>query len=100
MGLRIMVELDTDSADVTDLYLTRAVLKMIDGEYQADSMETPETIVDKLNAVNAEITNRNRAELQRRLKAARARREGFRTREERATKLDEEISDLEKKLNP
>ena len=98
MGLRIMVNLEVDGAEVEDLYLARGVLKMVDQGFQDDGIETPEHIVDKLNAINAEITNRNRAELQRRLKAAKARREGFRTREEKASKLDEEITDLEKKL--
>ncbi len=98
MALRIVVDMETDGATMEDLYLAKGALKMIDQGYQDDQIETPEWVVDNLTAIGAEITNRNRAELQRRLKAAKARRSAIATPDEKRTRLDQEIEALEGKL--
>lgn len=98
MGIRIAIELNTEGADLTDLILTRAVLRQIDQGFQEEEIETPEIITDKLSEISAEITNRNRADLMKRLRLAKQRRESFSSREEKAKKLDEDIAKLEGKL--
>ncbi len=98
MALRIVIDLDVEGADIVELYLTRGVLKMIDQEYQADGIDTPENIVDKLSSVTHEIMNRNKADIQRRLRLAKSRLDSLATRDERKSKLAEEIAKLETQL--
>jgi hypothetical protein len=98
MGIRIVVEMNVETASVEDLYLARGILRMIDSGFTEDGIEPPEAIIDQLSNVNSEITNRNRAELNRRLKAAKARRSTLLTREEKSKMLDDEIAQLEQKL--
>jgi hypothetical protein len=99
-SLRILIQLDPDGADVEDLYLARGVLRMVDSGYQEDGIDTPEFIVDKLNSINRELTLRNRADIERKLKLAKARRDGLKTRDERLADINAEIAKLEQKLNP
>lgn len=96
--LRIVIDLDHETADLENLYLAKAVLKLIDQGYQEDGVETPEAIMDKMTAITGEITNRNRAELQKKLKMAKARRSSLATPDEKRTRLDVEIAKLESQL--
>ena len=98
MALRIVIDIDTEAADINDLYLARGVLRMIDQGYQEEQIESPEYIVDKLNLISTEIRSRNKAELQKRLKLAKNRMETLQTRDERKSKLETEIAKLEEKL--
>lgn len=98
MALRIVIDFNTETASLEDLYLARGVLKMVDQGFTEDSLETPEQIIDQLANINSEITNRNRAELTRQLKAAEARRSSLKTREEKAQELDGTIASLKQKL--
>jgi len=98
MALRIVIDIDTEAADINDLYLARGVLRMIDQGYQEEQIESPEYIVDKLNLISTEIRSRNKAELQKRLKLAKNRMETLQTRDERKSKLEAEIAKLEEKL--
>jgi hypothetical protein len=96
--LRIVIDLDQETADLENLYLAKSVLKLIDQGYQEDGVETPESIMDKLSAVSGEIVNRNRAELQKKLKMAKARRSSLATPDEKRSRLDVEIAKLEAQL--
>lgn len=99
---RIMVLLAESDAEevgsVEELFLAKGQLKTIDTGYQDLSLQTPEWVIDKLNEVDREITNRVRFELQRRLKAAKARRAGLKTADEKRRDLDTEINALEGQL--
>ncbi len=96
--LRIVIDLDHENAELENLYLAKAVLKSIDQGYQEDGIETPEHIMDKMTAITGEITNRNRAEIQKKLKMAKARRSSLATPDEKRIRLDAEIASLESKL--
>jgi hypothetical protein len=98
MALKIMVDFQTDGATMEDLYLAKGVLKLIDQGYQEDGVETPEWVIDKINAINGETSMRNRAEIQRRLKAAKARRSAMATLDEKRKAADDEIAALEAKI--
>ncbi len=96
--IKINVEIDVDGATIEDLYLAKGVLNMIDKGFQDDQIETPEWIMDKVTAINSEINSRNKAELQKKLKNAKARRAALATPDEKRSKLDEEIAILEAKV--
>lgn len=96
--IRITLDLDTDGASLEDLYLSKGILAMIDQGFQADQIETPEWIVDKMTAINSEITSRCREELERRLKLAEARAAGYASREEKKEKALSEMAELRKRL--
>lgn len=85
---------------IEDLILAKGNLTVLDAGFQELGIETPEWVTDKLNLVSAEIINRNRAELQRRLKAAKARRAALATVDEKRNALDAEIAALEQKFQP
>lgn len=87
-----------DDIAIEDLILARGDLAKLDAGYQELNIETPEWVTDKLALVNKEIIDRNRGELQRRLKAAKARRAGLATAEEKRAGLDAEIAALEQSL--
>jgi hypothetical protein len=88
----------TDEVQIEDLILAKSALATLDGGYQELGLDTPEWVSDKLTVVSQEIVNRNRAELQRRLKGAEARRAGLATAEEKRGRLDAEIAALKQKL--
>jgi hypothetical protein len=85
-------------SSVEELFIAKAQLKAIDDGYQQFKMETPEWVSDLLLEVDHEITKRNKGELMRRLKAARARRSALKTADEKRTELDSEINALENAL--
>jgi hypothetical protein len=87
-----------DDTDVDDLILAKSDLYILDSGYQELGFPTPEWVTDKLVVVTKEIIDRNRNELQRRLKAAKARRATLATPEEKRGLLDAEITALEQKL--
>lgn len=90
--------LDTDESSVEDMMLAKSQLATVDAGYQELGLPTPEWVIDKLSAVTSGITAKVRAELTRRLRAAKARREGLRTSEEKRKGLESEIEMLEDKL--
>jgi len=100
--MRIMIIESTtpveDVGSVETLMLARNQLKVIDDGFQELQLETPEWVSEKQLEVNREITFRVKAELQRRLKTARARRVAASTMDEKRQKLDVEIEGLEKQL--
>jgi len=99
MNAKQLKSLLTEDVDVMeDLILAKINLKAIDAECQAISIQTPDWVIDKLSLVSAEITKRNRVELQRRLKTAKARREAIATPDEKRRSLESEIEQLEKAL--
>ena len=100
MKTNYLQNLLVDGISVEDLILAKAALTTLDAGFQELGIETPEWITDKLNLVSAEIISRNRAELQRRLKAAKARRAGLATVDEKRRALDDEIAALEQKFQP
>lgn len=87
-----------DDICMEDLILAKSALRSLDNGVQEAGIETPEWVTDKMALVTAEITNRNRVELQKRLKAVKARRSALATMDEKRSRLESEISDLEKKL--
>lgn len=94
----VRIDVDVETLEIPELYLQRGFLQSIDKGYQDDGLDTPDYIIDRLNAVNFEITNRNRAELERQLKAAEARLQGLKSREEKATELKDTVAKLKEKL--
>ena len=83
---------------VHELFLARNQLWVIDQGYQDLGLPTPEWIADRQLDVDREITLRVKSDLQRRLKAAKARRSALGTAEEKRNILDDEIKELEKTL--
>lgn len=102
MSNRLVIILENmqveELSSVDELLLAKSQLQTIDAGYQEFKLPTPEWVIDKLTAVTGEITNRIRAELQRRLRAAQARRSSLRTAEEKRNSLDQEITELENML--
>ena len=87
-----------EAGSIEDLILCKAGLQDLDKGYQEVGVETPDWIIDGINTVSKEITDRNRAELGKRLKTAKARREALSSIDEKRKKLDDEIAALEGKL--
>lgn len=99
---RILIVLENTAVDnvkLEELMLAKEQLRVIDSGYQELKMDTPEWVTDKFSEVTHEINSRVRAELMRRLKAAKARRSGLMTADERRKMLDDEIAELEAKVN-
>lgn len=90
---------DIDSRNIDDLMLAKATLQTLDRGYQEAEIVPSEWIVDGINALTREITNKNRAELQRQLKVRKARRSDLATAAEKRKSEDVAIADLEAKLN-
>ena len=101
--MKVIVALINSKPDelerVEELILMRSELQVIDVGYQELKLPTPEWVIDKLTAVNREIALRVQGELERRLKAAKARRAALRTADEKRRDLDSEIAELEGMLN-
>lgn len=98
MNAKQLQNLMADEIAIEDLILAKAALGVLDAGYQELGIETPEWVTDKLILVSNEVVNRNRAELQRRLKAAQARRASLATVDEKRKALDDEIAALKQKL--
>ena len=99
MNVTFILKQKIDEVDtVEELLLGRAQLKTIDDGYQDLKLDSPEWVVEKLSAVDAEINLRVKGELMRRLKMARARRSALRTADEKRKALDDEIKELESKV--
>jgi len=99
MNARQLKNLLTDGIDLEDLILARADLKALDEGYKETGLDTPEWVMDKLGLVSTEIVNRNRAELARALKNAKARRAALATMDEKRKALDDLITSLDQKLS-
>ena len=99
---RILVVIENTDVEgigtVEELLLARNQLKVVDDGYQELSLVTPEWVTDKMSEISIEITSRVRNELQRRLRAAKARRSALRTADEKRKDLNVEIQELEGKL--
>jgi hypothetical protein len=95
MRLEIMVVEDTGTEE---LFLARKDLRTIDEGYQELNVDAPEWIYDRISEIDFEINTRVRSELQRRLKKAKARRAALATADEKRMILDEEIKQLEGKI--
>jgi hypothetical protein len=87
-----------ESFQVEELMLAREQFKLIDSGYQELKLPTPEWIMDKLGEINREITLRVRADLERQLKNAKARRAALATADEKRQLLDAQITALEETL--
>jgi hypothetical protein len=98
MNVQQLQRLLVDDVTLDDLVLAKGLLTVLDQGYQESGVETPEWVIDKLNVVAKEITNKNRVELQRKLRAAQARRATLATPEEKRNVLDSEIKVLQEKL--
>lgn len=90
---------DIDSRNIDDLMLAKATLQTLDRGYQEAGINPAEWVVDGINALTREITNKNRAELQRQLKVKMARRGDLATAREKREVLDIDIKALEEKLS-
>jgi hypothetical protein len=96
--IKIQMLVVEDVQSVDELILARRDLKALLDGYQEMGMDTPEWVEDKMLAVQAEIDVRIRADLQKRLKTAKARRAALATADEKRARLDTDIAELEKKL--
>lgn len=103
MNAKVLIVLENTDVEnvssVEELILAQNQLKIIDAGYQELGVDTPEWVLDKLSAVSHEITMRVRNELARQLRAAKARRDSLRTRDEKRQDLDARIAELENKLS-
>ena len=88
-----------DNVPVEDLMLVLSDLKSIDKEFQEINVQTPEAVIDKIVEMKNEIKSRNRAELLRRLKEAKARESALETQSEKRKKAKEEITRIEAALS-
>lgn len=97
--INILKTRDLDELDtVEELMLVEANLESIDMGYQDRSLETPEWVIDRMALIRKEIDIRLETELRKRLRLAKIRRDGLKTRSEKRKDLDAEIKDLEEKL--
>jgi hypothetical protein len=87
-----------DDVSIEDLILAKSDLASLDAGYQELGIPSPEWVTDKLGIVSAEIVSRNRAELSRRLKVAKARRTALASVNEKRASVDAEIAALEQQL--
>jgi len=90
---------DIDSRSIDDLILAKATLQLIDDGYQDYGFDADEWVIDGISSLSREITNRHRAQLEKRLKVAKVRRQDLATVSEKRKSLDSEITNLEKALN-
>jgi hypothetical protein len=101
--MNIVIYLERTSAEeidtIPELLLVQAQLRTIDFGHQELKIATPEWVIDQMMSISREINRRIEGDLKRRLKNARARREAVSTPDERRTKLDAEIVELEAKLS-
>jgi hypothetical protein len=99
---RILIVLERTDVEeigtVEELILGQNQLRVIDQGYQDLKLSTPEWVIDKLTQTTKEIDNRVQGELQRRLRAAKARRSALRTADEKRKDADAEIEELEARL--
>jgi hypothetical protein len=99
---RILIVLERTDVEeigtVEELILGQNQLRVIDQGYQDLKLSTPEWVIDKLTQTTKEIDNRVQGELQRRLRAAKARRSALRTADEKRKDADAEIAELEARL--
>ena len=89
---------DIDSRKLEDLVLAKEILGLMAKGFEAGLTDIPEWIIDGINLLSREATNRSRAELERELKKEEARIEALATREDRRVKAAERIVLLKKKL--
>jgi hypothetical protein len=81
--LIVIQSTDVDTIDDTPtLFLAQAQLQTIDAGYQDRGLQTPEWVMDKMQAVSREIDTRLKGELMRQLRASEARLAALRTRSE------------------
>lgn len=98
---KILVVLEgtiVENVKLEELMIAKAQLQVIDAGYQELKIDTPDWVSEKLEEVSHEINARVRAELLRRLKAAKARRSSLLTADEKRRMLDDEIAELEAKV--
>ena len=93
---KVLSEIETNKVD--DLIIAKVALRNLDAGYQDAGIETPEWVIDGINDLEREITNRNRAQLTKDLKKAKARRYALASADEKRKTLDSQIAELEKKL--
>lgn len=98
MNTNQLKSLNVETTDKNDLILARNSLKVLDAGYVELEMETEEWILDKITEVVGELIKRSSGELQKKLRAAKARRAALATPDEKRTALDDQISMLEKKM--
>ncbi len=78
-----------------DLIALSAFAKALHAEYALFSVQSPEWLTRALRDVPVAIKERNRAEIERRLSAAKSRRASLKTADERRKEADAEIAELE-----
>ena len=89
---------DIDNRKLEDLILAKEILALMAKGFESGLTDIPEWIIDGINLLSREATNRSRAELERELKKEEARIEALATREDRRVKAAERIALLKKKL--
>lgn len=95
INIKAIVAEDTQ---LEDLMIVKSNLMTIDAGYTDLKLESPDWVTDKLDEVVREIHGRVRAELTRRLKAAKSRHSALKSRDERRKDTEAEIAELEAKL--
>jgi len=91
---------DADGLEIEELFVAREQLRIVDEGYQGLKIQTPEWVTDRMSVITREITSRVTAELTKRLRAAKARAEGYKTPAEKRKDAVAEIAELEALLNP
>ena len=89
---------DIDNREINDLILAKADLVSLNIGYEDGMMDVPEWVVDGINSLIREITNRSSATLEKELKTLEAKQLADSSREERKDRRGEQIAALKKKL--
>ncbi len=92
------MSVQTDAGAIEDLLIARATLKTVASGCEEFGRDVPDAVLDKITDIEGEIVKRNKADLQRKLKAAKARRAALATESEKRQAADDEITRLEKML--
>ena len=95
INIKAIVAEDTQ---LEDLFVVKSQLLTMDSGYRDLKLDSPDWITNKLDEVVREINGRVRAELTRRLKAAKSRHAALKSRDERRKDAEAEIAELEAKL--
>ena len=90
-------ELET-IANLDELILAQNHIEGLQAGYLKRSLPVPEWIAERLDEINREINERIKGDVKRRLKLAKAKREGLKTTAEKRADADAEIAALERQL--
>ena len=90
--------LNAEKLDVDEMIELKAAADLLEKGYKDAGLPVPEYVTEGQKNLTREIASRTRAELERALKSAKAKRESLKSAEEKRLAADKEIAELEAKL--